>query len=176
MTPAPKRPRTCASTIHSTALDPTPSLTNYSEMSSPGTSTAIYIRFQRQVLACGNSDHRTLEQVLFDQWGVPGDAIYFTMEGKVLGHGITCDRSAVGSTVVARGRLRGGTGAALRKLRGLLQEKGVPMEQLDSRLEEIRSHVGEKGIKEAYDVPTSPSTPGANSRRHAILDWSRKQR
>ena len=102
-------------------------------------------------MACGNSDHRTLEQVLFDQWGVPGDAIYFTMEGKVVGHGITCDRIAVGSTVVARGRLRGGTGAALRKLRGLLQERGVPMEQLDSRLEEIRSHVGEKGIKEAYE-------------------------
>ena len=47
-------------------------------------------------------------------------------------------------------KIRGGTNGATAKLRGLLKQEGVPEELLDERIEEIKSQVGERGIKEAY--------------------------
>ena len=49
-----------------------------------------------------------------------------------------------------RGRLRGGTPAALKKLKEVLLAKGVPEESIQERLEEVREKLGDSKIKEAY--------------------------
>ena len=51
-----------------------------------------------------------------------------------------------------RGRVRGGTGANnyVNKLRTLLSAKRVPEEHLEERIREIKKHIGDAGIKDAY--------------------------
>eukprot|EP00439_Symbiodinium_sp_Y106_P016915 s8799_g2.t1 len=99
-----------------------------------------------------NTDPRSLGRLAEDEWGVQPHMVYFTLGTKVLGHDTGCSQIPKGGTVILRGRLRGGTGQgqAVQKLRTILAAKGVPEENLDSRIQEIRSHIGDAGIKEAY--------------------------
>ena len=151
--PAPKRPRTDFPTLMDVVEEPAPTINYSPSVSSQALSmtTACYMKFQGQVASFANADTRTLQQVVFDEWGVTADLFYLLLDGKPIGLTTRCDRIPVGATVQVRGKLRGGTGAYIKKLRGLLQAKGVPPETLDSRVEEVRAHIGDKGIKEAYD-------------------------
>ena len=150
--PALKRPRTDLPTLMDAVEEPAPTI-NYSQSATQASSmtTACYMKFQGQVASFANADTRTLQQVVFDEWGVTADLFYLLMDGRPIGLTTRCDRIPVGATVQVRGKLRGGTGAYIKKLRGLLQAKGAPAEILDSRVEEVRAHIGDKGIKEAYD-------------------------
>ncbi|CAE7621051.1 RTase [Symbiodinium sp. CCMP2592] len=152
-TPSSKRPRTCLPTISSTAETPAPTLMNYSQLSPPSPAASIFFRFQGQLMACGNTDTRSLIQVVTDQWGVDPSQIYFTMEGKILGHDTLCRRIPSGAAIIVRGKLRGGTGngAILKKLKGLLQSKGVPPEQLEARIDDIKNQLGDRGIRDIYE-------------------------
>ncbi|CAE7817828.1 unnamed protein product [Symbiodinium sp. CCMP2592] len=129
-----------------------PALTiNYASLpSQPSMVNAIYMSFQHQLACFRNSDARTLGRIAEDEWGVQAHMIYFTLGTKVLSHDTGCSQVPIGATVIVRGRLRGGTGQAVQKLRTMLSSKGVPDENLDSRIQEIRSHIGDAGIKEAY--------------------------
>ena len=145
----PKRPRTDMPTTLGCEEDPASTLLYYSASLPATVASAFYVKFQGQIVAISNSDQRTLQQVVQDEWGIQQDMIYFVMQGKIVGNATGCDRIPV--TIEVRGRLRGGTAAAIKKLRGLLQAKGVPPEALDARVEEVRAHLGDRGIKEAYD-------------------------
>ena len=124
---------------------------NYASLSSqPTVVNAIYMSFQHQLACFRNNDVRTLERIAEDEWGVQAHMIYFTVGTKVLSPNTGCSQVPIGATVIVRGRLRGGTGQALHKLRTMLSSKGVPEENLDSRIQEIRTHIGDAGIKEAY--------------------------
>ncbi|CAE6945510.1 unnamed protein product [Symbiodinium sp. CCMP2592] len=128
-----------------------PATINYNAITSqPAVSSAFYLHFQHQIVSICNMDERTLERVIQDEWGMLPHMAYFTVGTKVLGPHTTCNQIAVGASVVVRGRLRGGTGQAMSKLRTILAAKGVPEDQLDSRVQEIKAQIGDKGIKEAY--------------------------
>ncbi|CAE7295757.1 unnamed protein product [Symbiodinium sp. CCMP2592] len=128
-----------------------PATINYEDIhKNPKADTAFYILFQHQLCCFNHRDKRTLEEVVQDEWGLPPHSFYFTRGVKVLGPRTTCDQIPVGSTVIVRGRLRGGTGNAVQKLKHMLQSKGVPEDQLEARIQEVRSQIGEKGIKEVY--------------------------
>ncbi|CAE7853741.1 unnamed protein product, partial [Symbiodinium microadriaticum] len=128
-----------------------PSTINYGSIQNrPSVDAAFYVLFQNQIVSFNNQDGRTLEQLVQDEWGLPDGAVYFTLGVKVLGPHTQCCQIPVGATVVTRGRLRGGTGQVLQKLRAMLASKGVPDDQLENRIQEIRSQIGDKGIKEAY--------------------------
>ena len=111
---------------------------NYAPTRPTTTRHAVYVEFQGQILPCDNGDPRTLEQVVQDEWGLPPDTVFFLLQGRWIGAGTTCSRIPTGHT------------GATAKLRGLFKQKGVPEELLDERIEEIKSQVGERGIKEAY--------------------------
>ena len=128
-----------------------PATINYGSTASPPASSAIYLAFQNRLLACGQNDPRTLEQIAYDEWSVPLGNLYFTLNGRVLAHQAACSCVPIGATVVARARLRGGTATPIQKLRGLLSAKGVPDSQLEARIKEIKDNVGERGIREAYE-------------------------
>ncbi|CAE7213940.1 unnamed protein product [Symbiodinium sp. CCMP2456] len=129
---------------------PTPATTNYASIQPPVASLAIYLTFQGRLMAVGQDDPRTLEQILLDEWGVPLNTTYFLLNGKVMGPEATCSCVPLGATVVAGGRLTGGTGNYGQKLRALLANKGVPDDQLDDRVKEIKKHIGDAGIRDAY--------------------------
>ncbi|CAE7413448.1 unnamed protein product [Symbiodinium sp. CCMP2592] len=129
---------------------PVPATANYNAIATPDMSSAVYLAFQSRVLAVGQNDDRSLQQIVLDEWGLPLGSTYFTLFGRVLASSALCACVPVGATVVVRGRLRGGTQNPVTKLRGLLAAKGVPEESLDERIREIREHVGDKGIREAY--------------------------
>ncbi|CAE7560132.1 unnamed protein product [Symbiodinium sp. CCMP2456] len=124
---------------------------NYASIqSNPPMANAVYMSFQNQVISFAKDDPRPLERIAEDEWGVQSHMIYFTLGTKVLGKQTMAHQLPIGATVILRGRLRGGTGQAVQKLRAMLSSKGVPDENLDSRIQEIRSHIGDAGIKEAY--------------------------
>ncbi|CAE7472939.1 Pol [Symbiodinium sp. CCMP2592] len=164
--PVLKRPRTDLAMKLGTDEAIAPTMLYYSASLPATVASAFYIKFQGQAVAISNADQRTLQQVVQDEWGVQQDMIYFVMQGKIVGNATVCDRIPVTATVEVRGRLRGGTAAAIKKLRGLLQAKGVPAEALDARVEEVRAHLGDRGIKEAYESfdPWTKIKAGCNFR------------
>ena len=143
--------RECADLRQLTEKPILPATMNYDQIQKqPAVDTAFYILFQHQLASFSHADKRTLEEVVQDEWGLPMQAVYFTMGVKVLGPKTCCDQIPIGSTVIVRGRLRGGTGQVMQKLKHMLQSKGVPEDQLDNRIQEIKAQIGDKGIKEVY--------------------------
>ena len=58
---------------------------NYSAVNTPTVSFAVYLAFQGRLMAVGQQDPRSLEQLTVDEWGLPPGAVYFALRGKVLG-------------------------------------------------------------------------------------------
>ena len=149
-----------------------PATANYNQIQSPELSSAVYLAFQSRVLAVGQGDDRSLQQIVLDEWGLPHDTAYFTLFGRVLAPTALCACVPVGATVVVRGRIRGGTPNPVTKLRGLLAAKGVP--------EEASMNVSVRFVSmlvtKASEKPTLRGTRGENSRQHARQGLSKNLR
>ena len=93
---------------------------------------------------------RTVAQVLEEEWDISPESYCILLNGKCISP--TTSSAAVPSGIPLRltGRLRGGVPSHTKKLRDLLLSKGVPEDELSSRIAEIASAVGDSAVAEAF--------------------------
>ena len=93
---------------------------------------------------------KTLAQTLEEEWGIAAHMCRATINGRSVSLSTTLTAAPVGIPVRICYRLKGGVPNHTKRLRELLLSKGVPEDEVASRLVEINSAIGDAAIQEAF--------------------------
>ena len=94
---------------------------------------------------------KTVAQLLEDEWGMPREKCVVTVDGRQISLDATLASFPLGVPLRVSHRLRGGAPACAKKLRELLLSKGVPEEEVATRMSEVASAIGDQVILEAFN-------------------------
>ena len=104
-------------------------------------------------LRCALRDEgRSIAQALEEEWGVTADMCRATIQGKSVSLATPLTAVSLGIPVRICGRLRGGVPSHAKRLRELLLSKGVPEDEVTSRMAEINAAIGDTAVQEAFGL------------------------